>query len=160
MADEPPPAGPAPQPPPSPEPAPVAYASIRWSIRLTGVVLMFSGMIYVLLLVYALLFGKSGGAEGLFPYIVSLVTIGLGVFVLRTGIQMFRSVDAAAIGHFSFVFSLVYTFILLHILPLEGIFLLHPRMLFFLVICFVVLSYGMLRHILVRLLLDLGEKPE
>jgi hypothetical protein len=140
---------------------PPAYDGLRWSIRITGIILMFGGMIYLGMIVSSLLWGSGPGGtrtEGLFPLVVSLVTFGLGIFVLRTGLRMFRSVDASTIAHFSFVFALVYTFILVHILPLSGLFQRHAALMWLLLVLYFGLSYWILKRILLHLLLPEGER--
>ena len=72
--------------------------------------------------------------------IVSLVMLGLGILVLRTGIRMLRTIDAHTIGTFSFLFALIYTWILVQILPLSGLFTDHPVFLYLLMFLYFGLS--------------------
>ncbi len=66
---------------------------------------------------------------------------------------MLHSVNAQTIKAFSFIFALIYTFILVHILPPAGIFNDYPALLYLMLFLYLGLSYWILRSILFHLLL-------
>jgi hypothetical protein len=131
------------------------YARLRWTIRLTGVLLMFGGAIYLGAVAGRLLFASltDGNASGgLYAVIISLVALGLGIFVLRAGLDMLRSVDSSAVGSFSFVFALVYTWILMQIVPASALYYRYPVLMFLLFLLYLSLTYLILKYILLLLL--------
>jgi len=138
------------------------YDWLRWAIRITGILLMFAGAIYLLKSVSSLLWQNLGTAstasDNLFALVISLVALGIGIFVVRTGLKMFQTVDASAISHFSFVFTLVYTFVLMQILPLSGLFHSHLIFMGLLLMLYFGLSYWVLQRILLHLLLPVDER--
>lgn len=144
-----------------PQPPLPSYVLLRWTIRLTGVLLMFGGAIYLIRVAWSLLFEKHVNDtpfDSLFAIIVSLGILGLGIFVLRTGLRMLRTVDASSIGSFSFVFALIYTWILTQVLPLSDIFIQHQALFFLLLFLYFGLSYWILKRILLALLLPKEER--
>jgi len=137
------------------------YDRLRWTIRVAGTLLMFGGTIYLGKVAAALLSGSLVSrrpTDNLMILVVSLVELGLGIFVLRTGLNMLRSVDASAIRHFSFVFALIYTFILMQVLPLSGLFFWHPVLTYLLLGLYLGLSYWVLNRILLVLLLPTEKR--
>ncbi len=136
--------------------APEAYGWLRWTIRITGILLMFGGTIYLGRTASDLLTDKKSGS-GLFVVVVSLVALGLGIYVLRIGLAMLRSINARTIGSFSFVFALIYTFILVHIVPSTSMFSDHPVLVCLVIFLCFGLSYWILKSILFRLLLPREE---
>jgi hypothetical protein len=137
--------------------APEAYGWLRWTIRITGILLMFGGTIYLGGTAWALLTDKKTGG-GLLVVIMSLVVLGLGIYVLRIGLGMLRSINAHTIASFSFVFALIYTFILVHIVPSTSMFSDHPVLVGFVILLCFGLSYWILKSILFRLLLPREEQ--
>jgi len=129
-----------------------AYDSIRWAIRITGILLMVGGTIYLGVLASDLLTDKKTGS-GLFVVVVSVGMLGLGIYVLRIGLNMLRSIDAHTIGSFSFVFALVYTWILAHVLPPWKLLNDWPVVGYALMFLYFGLSYWILKRILLHLLL-------
>jgi hypothetical protein len=137
------------------------YARLRWTIRLTGVVLMFGGVIYLGIaashpLLSSLSHGKAG--DSLYAVVISLVALGLGIFVFRAGLNMLRSVDASAVASFSFVFALVYTSILMQLVPASALFYRYPALMFLLFFLYLGLTYLVLKHILLVLLFPRARK--
>ncbi len=133
-----------------------SYDWLRWTIRITGILLMFGGAIYLGIVASNLLLAKlsyGNPYESLFALIISLVGLGLGIFVLRTGLRMFRTVDASAIGHFAFVFALVYNLRPDANPALAGLFNHHFVLMALLLILYFGLSYWVLKRILLHLLL-------
>jgi hypothetical protein len=140
-------------------PSPVAprYDWLRWAIRITGIVLMFGGTIYIGLTAAKLLTDNKSDSV-LLMIVVSLITLGLGIFVLRIGMNMLRSINVRTIGSFSFVFALIYTYILTQILPLSGFFNDSAVLVYLLVFLYFGLSYWILKSILILLLLPPHER--
>jgi len=116
---------------------------------------MFGGTIYLGIVAGRLLFGTQGHhtvGAWLYALVISLIALGLGIYVLRIGLNMLCSVDAASIGSFSFLFSLVYISILVQILPSAEWFSQRPiEMGLFFLLC-LACSYFVLRYILLALL--------
>jgi len=151
MADEtPPPSTPAQAVLPS-------YEWLRWAIRITGILLMFGGTIYLGVTASQLLTDNTSGS-GLFVVVVTVAMLGLGIYVLRTGLNMLRSIDAHTIGSFCIIFALIYTWILAHILSPWEFFKGYPALMYLLVFLYFGLSYWILKSILFRLLLPRGER--
>ena len=82
----------------------------------------------------------------------SLVALGLGMFVFRIGLDMLRSVDSSAVASFSFVFALVYTSILMQIVPATVLFYQYPVLVLLLFLLYLGLTYFVLKYILLALL--------
>lgn len=139
----------------SPTISSLPYARLRWTIRLTGVLLMFSGTVYLGVVAGRLLFGSltnPNAADDLYAVVISLVALGLGIFVLRAGLDMLRSVDSAAVTSFSFLFALVYTSILMQIVPAAAFSYQHPGLVLLLFLLYLGLTYLVLKYILLLLL--------
>ena len=136
------------------------YAGLRWIIRITGVLLMFGGVICLGSVAGKLLFGSLAYhkvSDSLSVVIVSLIALGLGIFVFRIGLRMLCSVDGRAVRNFSFIFALVYTLILMQILPAGTIFDSYPILRFLLFLFSLGLAYFILKRILLTLLFPRGE---
>jgi len=129
------------------------YDLLRWAIRITGIILMFGGTIYLGVTASRLLIDLKSG-ETLFFVVGSLLALGLGIFVLRIGYAMLKSINSRTIGNFSFLFALIYTFILIQILPSTDAVDGHSILIYFCVILYFGLSYWALKSILFRLLLS------
>jgi len=132
--------------------SPSHFCGLRWAIRLTGVALMLAGTIYIAMVTSSLLMGGKVGS-GIMVVVVSMLGLGMGILILRVGYRMLCSVDAQTIGAFSFLFGLVFTFILMHILAPWGIFNDSPVLLYLLLFLYLGLSYWVVKIILIRLLL-------
>jgi hypothetical protein len=128
------------------------YDWLRWAIRITGIALMLGGTVYLGMSVCRLLTDNKAG-DGIFSVVASLVTLGLVIFVLRVGYNMLRAINRRTISSFSFVFSLVYTFILIEILPATGVMFDYPALVYLFIFLYFGLSYWMLKSILLLLLL-------
>ncbi len=118
---------------------------------------MFGGTIYLGMIASNLLIGDKPGS-GLLVVVVSLVILGLGIYVLRTGLDMLRSINARTISSFSLVFSLIYTWILAQILPFSEWFGDYPYVIYLLMFLYFGLSYWILKRILLHLLLPAIER--
>jgi len=141
---------------PDPATAPLSYRGLRWVIRFTGVLLMFGGAIYFGTVACTLVFGKlvyHQATEGLYVLVVSLLALGLGYFIFRVGLNMLRSINAATISSFSFLFALVYTPVFMRILPALGLVHRQPVLTIFFVLGYFGLTYLILKRILLLLLL-------
>lgn len=136
---------------------PPRYDWLRWAIRITGIVLMLAGTVYLGMTAARLLTDNQSENE-LFLIVCSIIVLGIGIYVLRIGFAMLRSIDAHTIGSFSFVFSLVYTFVVAQILPASGFMSGHLILLYGLIFLFFILSYWILRAILFCLLLPREER--
>jgi hypothetical protein len=134
------------------------YNLLRWAIRITGIVLMLGGTIYLGVTASQLLTSGNSGNELLFLIVCSVIALGMGILVIRAGYAMLRSINSGTISSFSFVFSLVYTFIVAQILPSTGFAAGHPILLYALVFLYFVLSYLILKSILLHLLMPRKER--
>lgn len=132
------------------------YGWLRGFIRITGILLMFGGALYLGAMAASLLVAKKGG--GLLGVVITLVALGIGIYVLRVGIDMLRTVDARAIKCFSFIFALIYTSILLNILPSFDFFGQHPAALYLMLFLYLGLSYWIVKYILFHLLLPPDQR--
>ena len=131
------------------------YGRLRWMIRITGVLLMFGGTIYLGIVAGKVLWGSLtylNASDSLYVVIVSLLALGLGVFVFRAGLNMLRSVDSSAVSSFSFVFALIYTSILMEIVPAAALFYKYPVLVLLLFLLYLGLTYFVLKYILLMLL--------
>ena len=129
------------------------YGLLRWSIRLTGLVLMLAGVACLTFAACNLLRGQHQSHDLPYTIVVSLLVLGVVILALRTGFRMLLLVDVTTIRQFSFIFALVYTVVLLNILPQSDLQLNHPVLVFILVGFFLGLSYWVLNRILSALLL-------
>jgi hypothetical protein len=84
---------------------------------------------------------------------VSLLVLGLGIFMLRTGLRMFWIVDLTSIRQFSFIFAVIFTLVILQIVPLANMLGEHTGYTGLLVVLYFGLTYWVLQRILVSLLL-------
>jgi len=134
-----------------------SYKGLRWVIRITGIILMLAGTAYLGTTAVRLLTDSQSGNE-LFLIVCSVIMLGIGMYILRIGFAMLRSVDAQTIGNFSFVFALVYAFVVAQILPASGLMSGHPALLYGLLFLFFILCYWILKSILFRLLLPREEQ--
>jgi hypothetical protein len=131
------------------------YARLRWTIRFTGVLLMFCGTIYLGIAAGKLLLGSLSyhkASDDAYAVIISLLALGLGIFILRAGLNMVQSMDASAVTSFSFVFALVYASILMQIVPASALFYRYPVLALLLFLIYLGLTYLVLKYILLALL--------
>jgi len=136
------------------------YGSLRLAIRVTGVLLMFGGVIYLGLIAGELLFGSMTyfqKSDNLYIVIAALVALGVCGFVFRVGLNMVRSTDASVVGSFSFLFALIYTSILMQTLPSTVLFSRHPFIMYLLFPVCLAFTYFILKRILLMLLFPKGK---
>jgi hypothetical protein len=163
MVDElpPPPSGNSSSEDKAPSLSSLPYARLRWTIRITGVLLMFGGAIYLGIVAGKVLLGSLTdikAIDGLYVVVVSLLALVLGMFIFRAGLDMLRSVDSSAVGIFSFVFALVYTSILMQIVPALALFYQYPALMLLLFLFYFGLTYLILKYILLALLFPRKKK--
>ena len=132
------------------------YDWLRWAIRVTGIVLMLAGTCYLGMTAAQLLTSNQSGNE---PFLVvcTLIGLGIGMYVLRVGYVMLWSIDERTIRSFSFIFSLVYAFVIAQILPSSGFLSDYPFLLYILLFFFFALFYWLLKTILFQLLMTQKE---
>ncbi len=134
------------------------YGLLRWTIRLVGFILMLGGVAYLALTAGSLLLGRYRSHDLPYVLVISLIALGLGILALRIGFRMLLLIDASTISQFSFIFAVIYTFVLMHVMPLSGIFQSHLVLTLFLVGIYLGLSYWILKRILSVLLLPPAER--
>lgn len=134
-----------------------SYARLRWMIRITGVLIMLGGTIYLGIWAGSLLKGiliDHKGGEGLYIVVVALGVLGLAILALRAGLNMLLSVDSAAVGTFSFIFALIYAFIFMQILPAQS---LQPILMLPLFLLSLGVTYFVVKRILLALLFPIEK---
>lgn len=122
---------------------------------------MIGGVIYLGMVAWSLIgkFNYRQPTDAIFVLVVSLIAFGLGYLVFKTGLAMLCSVNAATISTFSFLFALIFTLVLVRVLPVLDFLHRHPVLTILFTIIYFGLTYMILKRILLSLLFPKMKDP-